>query len=780
MSCLPVAGCSSVGRVGSVAWLQGFGGAGASKTAHKEKEKEDDNPFESKRSRRRESRPARDTQYASSNTHDAETLKYIQHELEDATTDEREALLAALKNLRPSEVRITLRRRRLEINRRRGSRSGPFSAKEAIARTEAGTDTRRDERQPTPSGNRVVGHRESYDRDADRRTAGFGVAPWQGDRADSGDRTRGDTGKEREFRDPWDRYDRRIPDRASASSASWNRDSRSPRDERLPPRDPRDDDSRGPRIYAGKPENDDKPRNDIRDRQLDPRASRDLLTQNAPSRTGYDRRFPDDRSPRRGDERKEDRHDNRRDVIARSPRENGGPDLRRDDVMSRDPSGADARRPYSPIASRNGFRVDDRDAVAGNGQAYPSEWNETLQRLIGTTDSIASRGGPGATAEERQEYIRRQVYLRMLYLMSERPQQSIQAIEGIDPVDQKFWQDTFYGLANYLDPQLVRDPAARATRTAAALQKAAEELQQNANLKIERLAFCDDIVNFGNYRTFPTNEFRRGEHVLVYAEIANFKSVPVQNNMFQTLLKSRIELSKVGARSNTVIAEIKPKPTRDLCHSRRRDYFHSYEIEIPRNAGLGPHVLKLIITDEQGHKQIATHSPRQTTMNDGFLGYDTSFMLDFVVCALALVVPALLYSLYLVKYRRNYLWHRNLQLALGIVLLLAVSAFEVDLQLVHGGWENVANKPGETPRLVGEQFDAARRLLWVHLVFAISTPLLWIATIVLALKRFPSPPVPNAHSRLHKRLGWLSAIDITLTSITGLIFYYVAFMATKV
>ena len=62
-------------------------------------------------------------------------------------------------------------------------------------------------------------------------------------------------------------------------------------------------------------------------------------------------------------------------------------------------------------------------------------------------------------------------------------------------------------------------------------------------------------------------------------------------------------------------------------------------------------------------------------------------------------------------------------------------------------------------------------------MFAISTPFFWAATIYLALKRFPSPPVPGPHSGLHKKLGWISATDITLTSITGLLFYYYAFIA---
>ena len=162
-------------------------------------------------------------------------------------------------------------------------------------------------------------------------------------------------------------------------------------------------------------------------------------------------------------------------------------------------------------------------------------------------------------------------------------------------------------------------------------------------------------------------------------------------------------------------------------------------------------------------------------MADGFLGYKASFMLDVVVCALVLVVPTLLYSLYLVKFRKNFLWHRNIQVALGAVLLVTVGAFEVDLHLVHYGWEAIVAK--REPPLSVDEFDFIEKLLWVHLVFAVTTAVLWVVTLCLAWKRFPSPPMPGKHSRLHKKLGWLSAIDITLTSVTGLLFYYTAFIA---
>jgi uncharacterized membrane protein YozB (DUF420 family) len=160
-------------------------------------------------------------------------------------------------------------------------------------------------------------------------------------------------------------------------------------------------------------------------------------------------------------------------------------------------------------------------------------------------------------------------------------------------------------------------------------------------------------------------------------------------------------------------------------------------------------------------------------MGNGFLGYPASIMLDVVVCALVVVVPTLLFSIFTVKIRRDYALHKRLQLALGALLLVAVGLFEVDMQL-QGGINGILAKRSR-PLSPEERafFDA---LLKVHLCFAISTVVLWGVTLSLALKRIPSPPAPCPHSPLHKVLGWSSAIDITLTSVTGLLVYYYGFM----
>jgi hypothetical protein len=162
---------------------------------------------------------------------------------------------------------------------------------------------------------------------------------------------------------------------------------------------------------------------------------------------------------------------------------------------------------------------------------------------------------------------------------------------------------------------------------------------------------------------------------------------------------------------------------------------------------------------------------------NGFLGTDATFMLDFVVCALGLVAGLQLFSIWLVKVKKLYKRHQQMQIFIGLLLLVTVIAFEIDMRL-HGGWENIINKDPAHPAHVGESLIRIRFVLYIHLIFAISTPLLWIVTL-LASPWKTVRPVASLKGLVqhHKILGWITTIDLGLTSITGIWFYYLAFIA---
>lgn len=164
---------------------------------------------------------------------------------------------------------------------------------------------------------------------------------------------------------------------------------------------------------------------------------------------------------------------------------------------------------------------------------------------------------------------------------------------------------------------------------------------------------------------------------------------------------------------------------------------------------------------------------RSGFMFDGFLGTRASLMLDVVFLAMFVILPVLGFSIYLVKYRHEYQWHKRIQLALALLLAITVAIFEVDIRM-HGWRQRAVPSPyygseGTVPWV----FYA----LIVHLFFAVSTAILWTVVTIRALRNFPNPPGPCEHSPWHLRWGKLAAIDMVMTSLTGWIFYYLAFIA---
>src|SRR5436190_16138435 len=169
--------------------------------------------------------------------------------------------------------------------------------------------------------------------------------------------------------------------------------------------------------------------------------------------------------------------------------------------------------------------------------------------------------------------------------------------------------------------------------------------------------------------------------------------------------------------------------------------------------------LRVIVLAESAYPGISGFVP----------GARGSLMLDVVFVAMFVVVPLLAASLYLVRYRRQYAWHKRLQLAMAVVLLVAVLLFEIDIRV--NGWEERA--------AASPYFDAAHKWnspagisLIIHLSFAVPTLLLWIYVVVQALRNFNRLPVPGAHSRSHSRWGTLAAAGMVLTAVTGWAFYW--------
>jgi uncharacterized membrane protein YozB (DUF420 family) len=158
----------------------------------------------------------------------------------------------------------------------------------------------------------------------------------------------------------------------------------------------------------------------------------------------------------------------------------------------------------------------------------------------------------------------------------------------------------------------------------------------------------------------------------------------------------------------------------------------------------------------------------------GFLGTRGSLMLDLVVVAMAVILPVLAWSVWLVRYRRRYELHKRVQTVLALVLLTTVLLFEIDMRV--NGWRDRAEA---SPYYTSDAGDVSLvfAALYVHLVFATTTAVLWTVVTIRAWRKFPSPAKPSQHSPSHRLWGRLAALDMLATTVTGWIFYWLAFVA---
>jgi hypothetical protein len=148
-------------------------------------------------------------------------------------------------------------------------------------------------------------------------------------------------------------------------------------------------------------------------------------------------------------------------------------------------------------------------------------WQSNLQQVIAAAEAQTAGLKIGTTEQERQTYIESHVYLRMLYLMAGQQDRALHAIPGLDPADQEFWQQMFWGVSNYFDMRGIPGTSDRASQTVAQLTSAVQQLQSKANLELRNVSFCQKISSFGNYERFAREEFTPGQPVLLYAAVSD-------------------------------------------------------------------------------------------------------------------------------------------------------------------------------------------------------------------------------------------------------------------
>lgn len=142
--------------------------------------------------------------------------------------------------------------------------------------------------------------------------------------------------------------------------------------------------------------------------------------------------------------------------------------------------------------------------------------------------------------------------------------------------------------------------------------------------------------------------------------------------------------------------------------------------------------------------------------------------INLIAYAMLALVPLLILSLWFVR-QKKYQVHRHLQVFLSVSLLAVVIAFEIEVRF--WGWTQWAKA---SPYYEGILFP----FLYGHVTLAVTTTVLWVTTLVLALRHFPSPARPSSYSQRHKSLARWAALAMSMTAVTGWTFFWMAFVAS--
>ncbi len=234
-----------------------------------------------------------------------------------------------------------------------------------------------------------------------------------------------------------------------------------------------------------------------------------------------------------------------------------------------------------------------------------------FSKLIKVLESEVMSKHDESNAEAHSQNRRRNIQLRMLYLMTGKPEQALTAIPGLPVEEQEFWTNLFWAVGREMYPDPSRDIQEQRAVTASILESARRHLEDQARLEVAKACFCHKITNFGNYERFARDEFHAGQPVLLYVEMRNFDSRLSAAGLFHTRLRSRIEIHAGEGQAGELLEAMDLGVTEDTCRSQRTDYFHSYRLEIPRSLPSGRYQIRLQVIDENSGKSAEEWLPLQ-------------------------------------------------------------------------------------------------------------------------------------------------------------------------
>ena len=197
-------------------------------------------------------------------------------------------------------------------------------------------------------------------------------------------------------------------------------------------------------------------------------------------------------------------------------------------------------------------------------------------------------------------YQRRSQDLQMLYLIARQPGQAVASLSSLPDGEQAFWQEMMLAMAQYREDGEGAIRERHLALTAQQLRSAAQHLSVFGDLGLKRLDICSRIHSFGRVVPFPSNEFRTGDPILLYAELENFSTDITPQGKYRTNFDAQLQV--LHDNSLDAIETIELTDISDESTSERTDYFQSFELTIPSHLTPGRYRIRVRLRDRISKK----------------------------------------------------------------------------------------------------------------------------------------------------------------------------------
>jgi hypothetical protein len=224
--------------------------------------------------------------------------------------------------------------------------------------------------------------------------------------------------------------------------------------------------------------------------------------------------------------------------------------------------------------------------------------NEVLDKTALFKQLVATlaTAEPGESDGDR---FRRDLARRYLLILSGDPDSAVQAMDGLTKSEQEFLRHNLLAVWKMTDPDGHPVASRRFAAALAPYRSATRHLSEaTEQLEVQSLAFCTEIISYGQVKRFATTRFDPGQKVILYCEIDNFVAEKTSEGYLTELQGSYEIFDEQGTK---VAGQVLPID-RQRCDHYLRDYFIAYQMHLPAQLPAGKYRLELTMECAKGKK----------------------------------------------------------------------------------------------------------------------------------------------------------------------------------